>query len=1364
MLDFLKICTRAPKKTLIEIYPSFKLYPKSTDLMTKGSDFYAVWVEDENRWSTDEQDALRLIDKELDKFVEENKDKFECRYKVLRMQQSDSKMINTWHDYVKHQLRDSYHELDDKLIFSNMEVKKRDYSSKKLPYPLEEGDYSNYDRLMSVLYSEEERHKIEWAIGAIVSGDSKKIQKFVVLYGAAGTGKSTVIDIIEMLFQGYYAVFDAKAIGSANSVFALESLRSNPLVAIQHDGDLSRIEDNTRLNSLVAHEIMTVNEKFKTTYGTRFRSFLFLGSNKPVKITDSKSGLIRRLIDVEPSGNILPRKEYDKIKAAIPFELGAIAKHCLDVYLEKPNAYDKYTPITMLGATNDFYNFVSEYYFKFSKEDGTSLSDAWELYDKYVKDARVQYPLSMKGFKEELRTYFKEFKERATNSNGQRVRNLYSGFRKERFERNKDEEEEEKKPAIPKWLDLTFTVSLLDKDLGDCQAQYANEAGTPLTSWARCKTKLSELDTTKLHYVRPPEYHIVIDFDLKDETGKKSRELNLLAASKWKKTYAEYSKSGAGIHLHYIYKGDISLLSSVFDENIEVKVFQGNSSLRRRLSFCNNVNIATISSGLPLREKKKMTDFKGFETEKALSTFILRCLNKEYEPHHTKPSIDYISNALDECYEKGLHYDVSRFKTAITALAMSSSNNSDYCMAKVNKMKFKSEEPSDSNDVSAGDQIVFFDVEVFPNLFLLNWKFQGEGQTVNRMINPSPDDIRAIMGFKLIGFNCRRYDNHIVWAAMLGFTPIKLFELSQRIITKGDKNAFFSEAYNLSYTDIYDFASTKQSLKKWEIELGILHKELGLPWDQPVPEEMWERVAEYCDNDVLATEAVFNHLQSDFSAREILAKITGGSVNDTTNSLSAKFIFGKDKKPQSQFNYRNLGDEAKISDKVTKEKLDIFKEKTGYDLDPEFTKFDENGRPVFPGYSYEAGVSTYRGVEIGEGGRVYANPGIYNDVALLDIASMHPSSIEAEELFGPVYTKRFSELKRARVHIKHGDYDAAKKLLNGVLAQFIDAEGFNPDGLAQALKIVINAVYGLTAAKFDNPFRDIRNVDNIVAKRGALFMENLLHEVENRYMPAAHIKTDSIKIPDANLDIIEFVKEYGRLYGYEFEHEATYDRMCLVNDAVYIAKYASIELCYLLYGKEYVDAGKDILKDNKKHPRKWTATGTQFQVPFVFKTLFSHEPIEFKDLCEAKSVSTALYLKQDDSDPEFIGKVGLFCPIKKENGGKELLRESKDKEGNQKFDAATGTKGYYWLEAEYVKALEKENDIDRSYYIKMVDEAKDTINKFGDFEAFVADDIPPWELPCGIKDNHFCSKCTKFHMYESGPVCDDGYDIQDTLY
>lgn len=1350
MLDFLVIATRSGKRGIIEIYPKF-IIKKSSDLMIRGGDFYAIWVEERGLWSTDEQDAVDLIDRELDHYAEENRQRFDNNIRVMHMWDAETGMIDTWHKYCQKQMKDQFHMLDEKLIFSNIKTGKKDYASKSLNYPLEAGKLDAYDKLMGTLYAPAERHKIEWAIGSVVCGDSKRLQKFLVLYGAAGTGKSTVLNIIQKLFDGYYSVFDAKALGSSSNAFALEAFKSNPLVAIQHDGDLSRIEDNTRLNSLVSHELMTVNEKFKSTYANRFKAFLFMGTNKPVRITDAKSGLIRRLIDVSPSGDKLDPQEYKTIMKQIDFELGAIAYHCQEVYLADRDFYDDYIPVAMLGASNDFYNFVVDSYMVFKREDGTSLKAAWEMYKTYNEEAKVAYPLSQRAFKEELKNYFREYNERFCFDDGSRVRSYYSGFRTEKFE----EQITEVKPEPEKRLiQFDATESIFDKECASCPAQYATSKETPAQKWEKVRRTLSQLDTTRLHYVKVPENHIVIDFDIPDDKGNKSFERNLEEASKWPPTYAELSKSGCGIHLHYIYTGDPTRLSRIYDDYIEVKVFTGKSSLRRKLTKCNNLPIATISSGLPLKGENSVVNSKVVQSEKGLRVQIKRNLNKEIHPA-TKPSIDFIYKILTDAYESGLTYDVTDMRNAVLAFAANSTNQAEYCIKLVNKMPFKSADTAAAvkNDDA---KLVFYDVEVFPNLFLVNWKIEGSTQPVVRMINPTSQEIEELMKFRLVGFNCRRYDNHILYARLMGYTNEQLYNLSQKIIGSEKKsksnNCFFGEAYNVSYTDVYDFCSKKQSLKKWEIELGIHHKELGLPWDQPVPENMWVKVAEYCDNDVIATEAVFNARKADFVAREILADVAGMTVNDTTNSLTAKIIFGGNKRPQDQFNCRDMGDTSQIYD--PERDLPFIMGPKEFD---EFTVFDKKKRPIFPGYKFENGKSTYRGEEVGEGGYVYAEPGMYGNIALLDIASMHPSSIIAEELFGPEYTKRFQEIKDARVAIKHKDFEKARKMLGGALAKYLTDED-SADALAQALKIAINSVYGLTSAGFENPFRDNRNKDNIVAKRGALFMINLKHEVQKRGFVVAHIKTDSIKIPDATPEIIQFVMDYGKMYGYIFEHEATYDRMCLVNNAVYIAKY----------------------KDGK-HAGEWTATGTQFQIPYVFKKLFSKEEIVFEDMCETKSVTGALYLDMNESLPDvtaaekeletlykkwpdengqypldydetvvklkeeiskghnyiFVGKVGQFCPIKPGCGGGLLCRESEDKKtGEKKYDAATGTKGYRWLESEMVKELGKEDDIDRGYYDALVDAAATDISAFGDLEWFVSDDpyikeddTPPWFGP-----------------------------------
>lgn len=383
----------------------------------------------------------------------------------------------------------------------------------------------------------------------------------------------------------------------------------------------------------------------------------------------------------------------------------------------------------------------------------------------------------------------------------------------------------------------------------------------------------------------------------------------------------------------------------------------------------------------------------------------------------------------------------------------------------------------------------------------------------------------------------------------------------------------------------------------------------------------------------------------------------------------------------------------------------------------------------FPGYEFVDGKNMFRGIDIGKGGYVYSEPGMYGNVALLDVASMHPNSAINLNAFGE-YTSRFKDIVDARIAIKNKDFDKARKMFDGKLEPFLKDEQ-TAKSLAQALKIAINSVYGLTSANFDNPFRDVRNVNNIIALRGALFMKTLQDEVQKRGFKVAHVKTDSIKIPDATPEIIEFVMEFAKQYGYEFEHEATYERMCLVNDAVYIAKYPNGE---------------------------WTATGTQFQIPYVFKKLFSKEEITFDDLCETKSVTSSLYLdmneeildvlgednlidlekklnkaiKNNESEEVienlqekinkfhnyiFVGKVGRFCPIKEGRGGGLLCRE---KDG--KFYSATGAKGYRWLESETVLENNLQDAIDEKHFIEMADDAIETISKFGDFEWFVSDD------------------------------------------
>lgn len=1248
-MDFFTPRSRAAKNGVVEIYPDFRV-AMSTDILIQGGSFVAVWDEELGLWNTDEFRVAELVDRELIEFEKTLEGSFQGGTRFQFVSDFSSRSWVGYRNWLS-SMPDTVRPLDKTLSFANTEVRKETYATRKLPYALAEGSHANWDRLISTLYAEEERRKIEWSIGAIVTGASRNLDKFVVLYGKPGSGKSTLINILMQLFEGYYSVFNAASLVKSNNAFAAAAFKTNPVVAFQHDGDLSRIDDNSLLNSIISHEEIEINEKYKPTYKSRVDTFLYIATNKPVQITDAQSGILRRLIDVTPTGDKVDPAEYKELMRNISGELGAIAYHCAEVFKSLGETYYKnYRPLQMLYKTDVFYNFVEDSYFEFEDAEYVTLKAAYESYKNYCNQASVQYMLPMHRFREELKNYFREFKDRI-RIDGKQCRSVYAGFKKDKFSQGVLIES----PEPTYRIELNDGPSVIDALYADCPAQYAKD-GKPSMAWDDVTTTLKDLDTRKTHYVRIPENVLVVDFDLKDQAGNKSLERNLMEASRWPQTYAETSRSGNGIHLHYILRDPKEEYTSEYAPGIELKRFRGKTALRRKYTVSNGLPVnSNAPADLP-RKSPKVIRQEVVRSEEALRKLIARNLRKEIHPG-TKPSVEFIKKILDDASDSGLVYDVTDARNSIIAFAMKSTHHSAYCLKLVQQMKFKNESEDPVAPVADGE-IYFFDIEVFPNLFIVCYKKRG-APTRQRLINPTAEQVKTLCTAKLVGFNNRRYDNHILYAATLGYSNYELYMASKRIIDKSP-NSFFSEAYNLSYTDVYDFSAKKQSLKKWEIELGLPHKELDLDWDQPVPEELWEEVASYCDNDVNATEAVFEHLHDDWTARQMLARISGLTENYSTNSHTCRIIFGKEKNPQKDFVYTDLSE-------------------------------------MFPGYRFDGFKSTYRGEVTGEGGYVYAEPGVHRNVALLDVASMHPTSLEQLNLFGP-YTERFSDIKKARIYVKHNELDKIGTLFNGELVPLIQ-DGVDTKALANALKIVINSVYGLTSAKFENPCKDPRNVDNIVAKRGALFMIDLKHYCQEELgVTVAHIKTDSIKIPNATPEVIQAVIDFGKRYGYDFEHEATYDRMALVNDAVYIAKY------------------------DEEHGGGWTATGAQFAHPVVFKSLFSREELLPEDYAETRSVQTSIYLDFNEDDPDnhhlhFVGKVGRLIPVKPGCGGGLALRKSTDGEIK---NAVGGTKGYRWKEAEVVLGLDHISEIDTRYSDDLVDKARAQIEQYEPYEEFVA--------------------------------------------
>ena len=1376
-LDFLSLKLVVNNRRSV-IEPEFKINIVVNDLMIKGGTFYAIYDEDTGFWVTNRNASVNIIDREIDRLIEGDeklKSAVAEGVNVLYLKWTSNGSFDRFLKFCERQCCDNYKKLNQTILFDNDKVSRGCYATFKLPYAIGvNDDCPSWNRFMDTLYGDD-RVKIEWCLGLVISGDFKVLHKFLAIEGSPGSGKSTILHIIEDMFNGYCTTFSAKALTSAADRFALSPFAEFPIIGFDHDADLSRIDTNSRLNALVSHDKLTVDEKNKKLYSDKFNVFLFIGTNESIQMTNAKTGLSRRAIVARPTNNLIEASEYRELLERVKFEYPAIARKCLDYYNKNKKKFIDYFDTESFINTNHIYDFFSEMYFEYSKNtDKIWLNRLWNDYQRYLEETKYQYGFNRQKFAKEAREYFYIFKDSA-KINGKTYRNVYQGFKANKFIAENDLEKNALPRDIPEWLKLTSADpenNQFNMLYSDCMMQgckVVNDSEIPKTGWDNVFEKVKNClnETVLTHYVLLGGNNIVIDFDLKDENGEKSLEENLKAAAKFPKTYAEVSKSGKGLHLHYIYDGDVSRLSRLYDDGIEVKVFTGKSSLRRRLSLCNDEEIATISSGLPLKEDTKVIDGNVVLNEKAIRTIIKRNIFKEYHAD-TSSSINYIYKTLEDAYNNDVNYDVSDMKNDVTMFAAQSSNQSARCLKLVGNMHFKGKK-YENEDIGAseyggimmnevgttagfGDELdyhgrdgfdldklkereknfVFFDTEVFPNLFVLVWKRAGNENHPVTWINPTGAMVEDLVrNNDLIGFNNRNYDNHILYARILGYNEADLYELSQKIINapKGAKQNYkFSEAYRLAFTDIYDFASAsnKKSLKKFEIELGISHVELGLPWDESVPEDMWQKVADYCINDVVSTEVVFNHLYSDYTTRVILADISGGNIYDSTNTLSTRLIFQGNRNPQGEFCYRDLSKPVGVGELSDSVKGFLSEHAKSMMNEP----FDsESILPYFKGYKFEGGKSEYKGVDPGEGGYVYHEPGIYWNVALIDVASMHPHSAIAECLFGPRYTEVFHELVLARIYIKHKDYEKLSSVLGGRLSRYaklVESGVIKGKDLSTALKTVINSVYGLTSAKFKNPFRDDRNIDNIVAKRGALMMIDLKEAVEAKGYKVAHIKTDSIKVANADPEIVKFVQDFGRRYGYEFEFEAVYERMALVNKACYICRFASTDFCQEKYGF--------IPDENEEYSLQWSATAAQFAEPYVFKTLFSHEEITFKDMMQTKSVQTRMELDCNEGMGEgehnyrFVGKEGSYVPVIDGVGGgylyrisyKEVVDENGKVEKVPKYDSVSGTKGYKWLESEVALKKGGMDIVDRGYYRTLVDDAVKVISEFGDFDEFVS--------------------------------------------
>lgn len=1378
MYDFIRVIkTWSSKDQKYTYKPGFRVVsPQSKDLMIRGSDFYALYNPETHFWEKNEAVAIDLIDKQIYEAVLEDvgadilKDPEKAPI-IHRISNTENGLIDRWHKFVKKDMRDYYHPLNQKVLFKGSEVKKTDYATFTLPYPILDMPTPYYRKLRDTLYLPVESEKFEWAIGSILAGDQKKIDKIFIFYGLPGSGKGTIISevMVNTIFGGkededdhkensYAKKFQVDSL-TGKSDYGTGFLSKDPVLAYDADAHFSNMSDVTILNGIISHERTRVNPKYGHVFYIKPSCMLIAATNDTVSLS-LQSGMTRRVVDIRQTGDLLSPDEYDDCIEHLKYEASGIAYHCLQVYKSKgKNYYRHYIPESMLTMTSPMHNFVKDNYSNL--KNGGSLSNFYKMYKTYAAECEYKTVLTQYKFRDQLRLYFTDYGT-FQDEEGNVHQRWFSGFMPERIGMEPVNKPTPTK-SVESWLVLKEQHSVLDDICANYPAQYTKEDGTPSTSWDNCKTYLSDLDTTKLHYLKLPVNHIVVDLDIPNENGEKDLEANLKEAQKFPPTYAEVSKSGGGIHLHYIWKGgDPRELVRVIKDHVEVKVYDGKSSLRRKRTLCNDILVSELSTGLPVREKK-MVDKVSFKSERELRKFVESCMQKKHHGY-TTPEVQFIKAKLDEMYASGITYDIYDMRKRIEAFALGSTNKPEYCDGLVQQMKFRSADcerveenpviyiPDHTSKEWLNSPILILDVESAPSsrqtgdgqgnpaVFILCWKFSkidGKDHPVHKMINPKPADVQKLFEYRIIGFNNRKYDNHMIYARAMGYSAEELYSLSDRMINGSaelSNQSKFGPAYNLSYTDIYDYMSNpnKMSLKKWEIKLGIHYQEWPMAWDESVPKDRWDEFADYCCNDVEATDAVFCATQGDFDARVMLSDISGLSVNATTNQHTIEILTHNIPDPTSQYRHPDLRDTF-----------------PGYKAAKDF------GKPCFDKSEYNPWAkigshhkTVYLGEDPGEGGYKIGYPGVYSDVTLFDVESMHPHSERAMKNWGPIVDERFGALLEGRLAVKHikryGDesFNSAISYMNDLKPGLGDSlsdrlKGLDGDdfkritkSISNALKTAINSCYGLTAAKFDNKLRIPDNWDNVIAKRGALFMIQLKQRLWDMGVTVVHVSVDSIKVSGITEDQKNYILNFAKQFGYNFEIEAHFKKLCLLDDTNYLAL-------------------QDQADEEPIEP-KWVITGSVFDIPVFKKMYLDPQPITVKDYAMVIASSKgALYFRYDDGRLKFIGRVGEFIPVK--TGGHDLLHIDKVA-GREGF--ASGTKGYKMLESIEVSSLD---DVDTTLALKKTNDVLQKIDIYCDHELFLDKNV---SVENNVKDiNRDASKT--FEWYRKQADLDGFMNIPD---
>ncbi len=376
------------------------------------------------------------------------------------------------------------------------------------------------------------------------------------------------------------------------------------------------------------------------------------------------------------------------------------------------------------------------------------------------------------------------------------------------------------------------------------------------------------------------------------------------------------------------------------------------------------------------------------------------------------------------------------------------------------------------------------DVECYKNYFLIMFKsletktikkFRIYGNTKYSPVN-TKTILKLMNDYTTIGFNSYHYDTVLITAALKGYTPAQLKELSDIIITGHSKRHHISNNYSINVPIGWDHIDIIEPAPGVAVSLKTYGGRMGSKTLQELPIDHWKEIEEhefelmelYCENDLDTTIELYYSVEKQIKLREDFGREYNLDLRSKSDAQIAEAVFKKrlkekgvsvfnpDIQPGYKFKY-NMPNFIEFKSDILNELINIIEEidfKTnskGSVLLPEALNYEIK----FDGAVYKLGIGGLHSQEKKQAITIEDDEMLFD----ADVASYYPRIILNQELYPHHLTRYFLNIYKdivdTRLAAKHsGDNiiaDSFKIVINGSSGKFGSEYSFlySPDLLVQ---------------------------------------------------------------------------------------------------------------------------------------------------------------------------------------------------------------------------------------------------------------------------------------------------------------------------